>query len=226
MVRSYPGEQQPASPAQAAAPAPSYTYDALSAQSAQGMSLAPAPSTSLVPATAMAYSGLSAHEAARAPAGTYQQQGPPAYAMQPVSAPTPGPEVASAQPSQAPSMSARLSYGHAALAAYAPGPQPPSPPIEGQRSGSLVTPAPAPVPSSGAGLTFGSPLPYAPAAAPAAYAPGPAIAPSAYGAYGSASSMHGMPPKDLSVSRSLTSSMYTLGLAEVSCAEPYADDHA
>ena len=206
VVRSYPGEQQPASPAQAAAPAPSYTHDVVSAQSAQGISLAPAPSTSLAPASAMAYSGLPAHEAASAPAGTYKQHRPPAYASQPASPPGSGPEDASAQPSQAPSMSASPSYGHIPLAAYAPSPQPSSSPIEGPAGGRLMTPAPAPAPATAADLAYGSVMPYAPAAAPAAYAPAPAMSSSVYGAYGPAASMQGIRPGGLSVTCSLTHS--------------------
>ena len=183
VVRSYPGEQQPASAAQAKAPAPSYTYSMLSAH-AQNLSLAPA--------SDLAYGRLSTYEAAIAPAYTYKQHRPPAYALQPVLPPAPEPGDTATPPGQAPSMQSGPSNGHDGT--YAPGPQPSSPPVEAPVSGGLVTLAPAPAPSTGAGLTSGSVLPYAPAVPPAAYVPVPAVSPSGYGAYGSPANMQGLPP--------------------------------
>ena len=193
-MRSYPGEQQPASAAQAAAPAPSYTYNMLSAQTAQAVSLSPALSTSLAPAPAPADSGLSARKAAAAPAGAYKQQGPPAHDLQPASPPDSGLEDTASEPSEPPGLQYASSSGQSALAVYAPGPQPSSPPVEAPGTERPVTLGPAPAPSPAARLPLGTTLAYAPAAPPAAYAPVPAVLPSAYGAYGSAAGLQGMLP--------------------------------
>lgn len=205
-MRSYPGEQQPASAAQAAAPAPSYTYDMLSAQTAEEMKPSPALSISLAPAPALAYSGLSARGAATAPAGTYKQRRPPAYILQPVLPPGSGPDETASQPSQPPSMRYASSSGHSAVAVYAPGPQPSSPPAEAPGADRAVTLGPAPAPGTAAGLPFGTVLAHAPAAPPAAYAPVPAVLPSAYGAYGPAAGLQGKPPGGWPVSWALTTS--------------------
>ena len=193
VVRSYPGEQQPASAAQAEAPAPSYTYNMLSAH-ARNLSLAPALSTALAPASELAYGRLPTYEAASPSAGTYKQQRPHAYALEPVLPPGLEPADTAMQPSQAPSMQNGPDNGHSARAAYAPGPQPSTPPVEAPVGGRLMAQAPAPAPSTAAGLTSGSVLPYAPAAPPAAYAPVQAVSPSGYGAYGYPASLQGTPP--------------------------------